>query len=56
MSDGSKLFSFQGNSFSELKDRKWQPVTIKGDASMLRGVTRLATNYDNTKLAVVVNE
>ena len=56
MSDGSKLFSFRENSFTELKDRKWQPVVIEGDTSMLKGVTRLAVNADDTKLAVVVNE
>jgi hypothetical protein len=56
ISDGSKLFSYQENSFTELKDRKWQPVIIEGDVSMLKGVTRLATNPDDTKLAVVVNE
>lgn len=56
MSDGSHLFSFRDNSFTELKDRKWQPVIIQGDTSMLKGITRLATNSDNTKLAVVVSE
>ena len=56
MSDGSKLFSYQENSFTELKDRKWQAVIVEGDSSMLKGVTRLATNIDNTKLAVVVSE
>ena len=56
MSDGSKLFSFRENSFIELKDRKWKPVIIEGDTSMLKGVTRLAVNIENTKLAMVVNE
>jgi len=56
MSDGTKLFFYRENSFTELKDRKWQPITIQGDTSMLKGVTRLATNSDNTKLAVVVSE
>ncbi len=56
MSDGSKLFFYQENSFTEVKDRKWQPVIFEGDASMLKGVTRLATNPDNTKLAVVASE
>ena len=56
MSDGSKFFSYQENSFTEVKDRKWQPVILDGDVSMLKGVTRLATNVDNSKLAVVVSE
>jgi len=56
MSDGSKLFFYRENSFTELKDRKWQPVIIQGDQSMLKGVTRLATNSENTKVAVVVSE
>lgn len=56
MSDGNKLFSYRDNSFTELKDRKWQPVIIVGDLSMLRGLTRLATNAENGKLAVVVSE
>jgi hypothetical protein len=56
MSDGNKLFSFRETIFSELKDRKWQPVIIGGDVSMLKGVTRLATNAENGKLAVVVSE
>jgi Periplasmic component of the Tol biopolymer transport system len=56
MSDGTKLFSFRENSFTELKDRKWQPVIIQGDTSMLKGITRLAVNVENTKLAMVVNE
>lgn len=56
MSDGSKFFSYQENSFTELKDRKWQPVIVEGESTMLKGVTRLATNGDNTKLAVVVDE
>jgi Tol biopolymer transport system component len=55
-SDGSKLFSYQESSFIEVKDRKWQPVIVDNDASILKGVTRLAANVDNTKLAVVVSE
>ena len=34
----------------------WQPVFIEGDASLLKGVTRLAVNESRTKLAVVVSE
>jgi hypothetical protein len=55
-SDGKKILSFQVTAFSEVKDRKWTPVILDGDASMLKGVTRLATNLQNTKLAVVVSE
>jgi len=56
MSYGSKLFSYQESSFTELKDRKWQPVVIEGNSSMLKGVTRLATSDGNNKLAIVVSE
>ncbi len=55
-SDGNKLFFYQDNSFTEFKDKKWLPVILEGDTKMLNGVTRLATNADNTKLAVVVGE
>jgi hypothetical protein len=51
MSDGNKLFTYRIGS-----EAKWQPIIIEGDATMLKGVTRLATNKDNTKLAVVVSE
>jgi WD40-like Beta Propeller Repeat len=51
MSDGSKLFYYQAGT-----DNTWQPVTIEGDISMLKGVARLAVSADNTKLAVVVSE
>ncbi len=56
MSDDNKLFSYSENSSTEVNDRKWQPVVINGDTSMLKGVTRLATNVINGKLAVVVSE
>ena len=51
MSDGNKLFVCH-----DKLDSIWQPVIIKGDTVMLKGITRLATNTDNTKLAVVVSE
>jgi hypothetical protein len=51
MSDGNKLFTCR-----DKLDAIWQPVIIKGDTAMLKGITRLATNTDNTKLAVVVSE
>lgn len=55
-SDGNKLFFHQDYSATEFKDKTWQPVMVEGDATMLKGVTRLAINADNTKIAVVVNE
>jgi hypothetical protein len=51
MSDGNKLFTCR-----DKLDSIWQPVIIKGDTAMLKGITRLAINTDNTKLAVVVSE
>ena len=51
MSDGNKVFVYRVGSGAS-----WQPVIIEGDNTMLKGVTRLATNKDNTKLAVVVSE
>src|SRR6266498_858287 len=54
--DGNKLYYHQETAFEEVKDKGWQPVIIAGDISMLKGVTRLATNPANSKLAVVVSE
>jgi hypothetical protein len=51
MSDGSKIFYYQ-----EGTDKEWKSVIITGETSMLKGVTRLATDPTNTKLAVVVSE
>jgi hypothetical protein len=51
MSDGAKLFTC-----IDKYKTTWQPVMIEGDAAMLKGVSRLAVNKDNTKLAVVVSE
>ena len=51
MSDGTKFFACQ-----DKLETAWQPVIIEGDTTMLKGVTRLATNPANTKLAVVVSE
>jgi hypothetical protein len=55
-SDGSKLFFHADNSSVEFKDKQWQPVIVEGDTKMLKGITRMAVNADNTKLAVVVGE
>lgn len=50
-SSGNQIFYYQVN-----RESPWQPVTVDGDTSMMKGVTRLAVNADNTKLAVVVSE
>ena len=51
MSNGTVLFTS-----STGKDAAWKPAIVQGDATMLKGVTRLAVNKENTKLAVVVSE
>ena len=56
MSDGNKLYFYQENGHEEFKDKQWKPVMIIGNTSMLKGITRLAVNVDNSKLAVVVSE
>lgn len=49
-SDGEKLYAYKPQSSKE-----WQVVDTK-DLPMLKKITRLAMNKDNTKLAVVVSE
>jgi hypothetical protein len=56
MNDSRNIFSYTEKSTGELKDRKWKPVLVKGNLSMLKGITRMAVNADNTKVAIVVNE
>ena len=51
MSEGSRIFSFRVGI-----DKEWQLVIVEGDSTMFKGVTRLATNSSNTKLAIVVSE
>ena len=51
MSSGNKLFSYQVG-----LNKEWQPVIIEGDIALLKGLSRLATNTANTKLALVVSE
>lgn len=51
MSDGTKLFTC-----TDKLDAVWHPVIVEGDISILKGVTRLAVNTDNSKLAIVVAE
>jgi WD40-like Beta Propeller Repeat len=48
---GDKLFAFKID-----RDKKWQSISIEGGSSLLKTITRLATNTANTKLAVVVSE
>jgi hypothetical protein len=51
MSDGTKFFLC-----IDKHETSWQPVIAEGNIAELKGVTRLAVNADNTKLAVVVSE
>ncbi|HEY6504124.1 MAG TPA: hypothetical protein VIZ28_09135 [Chitinophagaceae bacterium] len=51
MSSGNQVFYYQLN-----REAPWQQVVVEGDISMPKGVTRLAVNVDNNKLAVVVSE
>lgn len=50
-SKGNQVFYYQLN-----RKASWQPVIVEGDITMLKGVTRLAVNASNTKLALVVSE
>jgi len=56
MSDGKQIFFYKEDPYSEFKDKKWKPITITGSSIKLKSITRLATNAENTKLAVVVSE
>lgn len=49
-SDGKKLFVINPN-----KEKNWTSVAVS-DASLLKGITRLAVNAKGDKLAVVVSE
>lgn len=51
MSDGVNLFVYD-----VIANNGRQLVTIEGNGSMLKGITRLAINKKSTKLAVVVSE
>jgi hypothetical protein len=51
MSNGTNIFSYQVG-----VDTVWQPVIVEGDTSMLKGVTRIAVNPWNSRLALVVSE
>ena len=52
MSDGNNKLFF----YHPWVDADWRQVVIEGDTSMLKGISRLAVNADNTKIAIVVNE
>lgn len=51
MADGNGVYFYDLNT-----KEGWVPLFIEGDASMLKGITRLAVNSSMTKLAVVVSE
>jgi hypothetical protein len=51
MSDGQQLFSFQVG-----VDLKWKEVKMEGVGLLYKNITRLATDADNKKLAIVVAE
>lgn len=51
MSDGKEIFYNDPS-----KNNGWQKVKFSGDANVLKGITRLAVNDRNNKLAVVVAE
>ncbi len=50
-SDGKELY------FARIgTDKQWKLVSLQGVGVLFKGITRLATNADNTKLAVVISE
>ncbi len=51
MSDGSKIYFLNPNA-----DNGWIELKIKNDSIKLKGISRMALNIENTKLAIVVNE
>lgn len=51
MSNGTDLFSLQPGS-----SEGWQKINIANNGSSIQGITRLAVNADNSKLAIVVRE
>lgn len=50
------ILSSDGQSLFMLDNGSWKQVSYKGDASFLKGITRLAVNKKGNKLAVVVSE
>ena len=51
MSDGLKIYSYQPGSI-----KGWQTINFMNNNPLIKGITRMAINADNTKLAVVVSE
>ncbi|MCW3119102.1 MAG: hypothetical protein JWM28_3184 [Chitinophagaceae bacterium] len=51
MSDGSSLFSLQPGG-----SEGWQKINILNNNASIQGITRLAVNADNSKIAIVVRE
>lgn len=51
MSDGKDIYYYQPGI-----SNNWKKINISGDTAMLKGVTRLAVNEKNNKVAVVVTE
>ena len=51
MSDGQKFYSYQPGS-----NQGWQMINFQNSNPFIKGITRMAINADNTKLAVVVSE
>lgn len=49
--DGTNIYTYRTGG-----EGGWTRAIIEGDATMLKGVTRLAANTDGNKLAVVVSE
>jgi hypothetical protein len=56
MCDGKQIFYYKVDPYIEFKDKKWKPVTMMDQVRKFKSITRLATNAENTKLAVVVSE
>ncbi|MFI5131063.1 MAG: TolB family protein [Chitinophagales bacterium] len=55
-SDGTRIFSYETSPFTEFNEKTWQLGIIEGNTTMVKNITRMAANADNTKLAVVVGE
>lgn len=51
MSDGNQIYFYKPGS-----SKSWIPIKTKGDLTGIKGITRMAVNPENNKLAVVVSE
>ena len=56
MSDGKEIFYHRYRADGELKDKVWKPVRVETGGSLLKGVSRLAVDGGNSRIAIVVNE